>query len=230
MKFRKLHFPILAAISVFVAACSGPESPQDVTKAFWQAAVEGHAADVAEFSTLQGPERFDDDFAGWAGYQPSWGRVIIDSDEASVVSRFSSKEYPQYKARSFTTYLIQRDGEWLVDYERTISSARGDAFGDLLRQFDQLGKSLSEQFDRSAEQAGDQMDLMLEQLGREMEKAQGQMNEQATEAVENFSEELRKALEEMDKSLQRALEEEQEAPADAKQFHSTALRNSLYAG
>ncbi|WP_428819357.1 hypothetical protein [Microbulbifer sp. MCCC 1A16149] len=232
MKFYNLRTVAFLVLSAVVTACSAPESPQDVTKAFWQAAVHGDAADVAEYSTLKAPERFDADFARWAEYQPSWGRVIIDSDEATVVSRFSSKENPQYTGRSFTTYLVQRDGEWLVDYERTVSSARGDAFGDLLRQFDQLGKSLSEQFDQSAEQAGDQMDLMLEQLGQEMERAQGQMSEQATEAVENFSEELRKALEEMDKSLQRALEEEQEPPAedDDKRFHSAALQNPLRAG
>lgn len=232
MKPRYLRLILVPALAAIMVACSGPESPQDVTKAFWQAAVQGDAGEVAEYSTLKAPERFDDDFARWAEYQPSWGRVIIDSNEASVVSSFSSKEHPQYRGRSFVTYLVQRDGEWLVDYERTVSSARGDAFGDLLRQFDQLGKSLSEQFDQSAQQAGDQMDQMLEELGQEMEKAQGQMSEQATEAMENFSEELRKALEEMDQSLKRALEEEQEEPAqgEAKQYHSAALRNSLRAG
>lgn len=203
-------------LALLLSACTQPETPQEVTEAFWNAAIGDDAAAVARYSTLTDAEvaedkAFDAFSSEWDGYQPQWGRVIIDGNEASVASTLSRQEGG--RIRSFTTWLVQRDGEWLVDYERTQMSIKGGAFGDLLNKFDRFSKDLSREFERSADEAGLQMDQVLEEL----ESAGKEMSEQASEALEGFSRELQRTLEEMDESLQRQLEEREAQPPEDEQ-------------
>jgi len=217
MKFspilRRSLIAMTIGLAILLSACTRPETPQEVTAAFWSAAIGEDAASVARYSTLtdaevlQG-EGFDAFASEWEGYQPRWGRVIIDGKEASVASTLSRQEGG--RIRSFTTWLVQRDGEWLVDYERTQMSIKGGAFGDLLNKFDRFSKDLSREFERSADEAGVQMDQVLEEL----ESAGKEMSEQASEALEGFSRELQRTLEEMDESLQRQLEEREAQPPE----------------
>lgn len=227
MKRRIFSTAILTGVVALLAACSGPESPQEVTQEFWKAAVNGDGRDVVEYSTLTTVERSDSEFIRWKNYQPEWGRVVIDGDEASVVSRFISRESREKVSRKFVTYLIRHDGEWVVDYARTVKSARGGVFADLISQFDRLGQSMAQQFDESADEAGSRMDAMLEELGQEMEEAQGAMSEQATEAMERFSEELRRSMQEFDESLHRSLEgtDDSLTPEEQETLHSAAVNS-----
>lgn len=205
---RRSLTTMTVGLAVLLAACSGPETPQQVTEAFWKAAIDDDAASAVRYSTLTGAEGFDVFASEWDGYQPQWGRVIIDGDEASVVSKLSSPE--RGRIRSFTTYLVQRDGQWLVDYKRTAMSLNGGAFGELLNKFDIFSKDLSQEFERSADEAGVQMEQMLEEL----ETTGKEMSEQASEALDVFSQELQRALQEMDESLQRKLEERKAQPPE----------------
>ncbi|WP_295797116.1 hypothetical protein [uncultured Microbulbifer sp.] len=204
MKLRHLYAAAIAALMVLLSACSGPESPQEVSAAFWDAAVRDDRSDVVRYSTLDSPERYDAFATDWGSYQPKWGRVIIDGNEASVASQLSSPEGA--RTRSFTTYLVQRDGVWLVDYQRTGMSLKGGVFGDLLSKFDLFSKDLSQEFERSADEAGVQMDQMLDEL----EHAGKEMSEQASEALEKYSQELQRTMQELDESMQRALEESEQ--------------------
>lgn len=205
---RRSLASVIIGLAVLLSACSGPETPQQVTEAFWDAAIDDDAVSAARYSTLTGAEGFDAFSGEWDGYQPQWGRVIIDGDEASVVSKLSNQETG--RIRSFTTYLVQRDGQWLVDYKRTAMSINGGAFGELLNKFDLFSKDLSKEFERSADEAGVQMDQMLEEL----ESTGKEMSEQASEALDVFSQELQRALEDMDESLQRKLEERKAQPPE----------------
>lgn len=206
MKNRHLPVFVIATILAVLSGCSGPESPQGVTQAFWGAAVKGDADDVADYSTLVSAEDYDGFSREWEGYVPTWGKVVIDGDEASVVSRFSGVEYSEHRRRSFTTYLVRQDGEWLVDYERTAMSINGGMFGDLLKKFEFFSRDFSRQFDQSTAEAGTQMEQMLEEL----ESAGQSLGEQANEVLEKYSDELRRTMEELDETLQRTLEERRE--------------------
>ena len=206
MKLRHLYAAVFAGFAILLSACSGPESPQEVTVAFWDAAIRDDASAAVRYSTLDSRERYDAFSVDWDSYQPKWGKVIIDGEEASVASQLSSPKGA--RIRSFTTYLVQRDGEWLVDYERTAMSINGGVFGDLLNKFDLFSKDLSQQFDRSADEAGVQVEQMLEELKR----AGKTMSEQASEALEGYSEELQRTMQEVDESLRRKREERKSAP------------------
>lgn len=212
MKFtltlRRCFTTATIGLALLLSACSGPESPQEVTEAFWSAAIDDDAAAVARYSTLDSAEGLEGFSGKWDGYQPQWGRIVIDGTEATVASKLASQEGG--RIRSFTTYLVQRDGQWLVDYQRTTMSINGGVFGDLLNKFDLLSKGLSQEFERSADEAGVQMEQMLEEL----ESTGKEVSEEASQALEGFSRELQRTLQEMDESLQRKLEERNTRPPE----------------
>lgn len=234
---RILYFGRVAAFltAVLLAACMGPETPQEVTRAFWTAAIEGDTGNIAKYSTLANPENYDGFSIHWANYRPSWGKVIIDGDQASVVSEFVRPEDSRKRKRSFVTYLVRRGDVWLVDYDRTARSINGGVFGDLFNKFDQFSKDISQQFSSSADEASAQMERMLEEFG----KAQEELSEQATEALDKYADELREALREMEESIHRALEENNEnlsiedqqllqsAATDLRQSHDSMTDGSL---
>ncbi|MFI2811841.1 hypothetical protein [Microbulbifer sp. JSM ZJ756] len=198
-------FALAASVLALLAGCSRPETPQEVTQAFWGAAVDGDGGDVARYSTLGHPDAFDGFARDWEGYRPSWGRVIIDGDQASVVSEFARPDGARDSERSFVTYLVRRDDTWLVDYDRTARSVNGGLFGDMFNQFDRLSREFSRQFDQSTKDANAEVERMLEEL----EGAGQELGKQASEALERYSEELDKALQEMEQSIEQSLEEDQ---------------------
>lgn len=206
MNLRRLFSAVTIGLAVLLSACSGPETPQQVTETFWEAAIHDDTSDIVRYSTLAREEDYDAFSTDWRNYRPQWGRVVIDGDQASVVSRLIGTEDAGPRRRKFTTYLVLQDGEWLVDYERTAMSINGGVFGDLLKKFDLFSRDLSLQLDEKASDAGTQMEQMLEEL----ESAGKDLGEQANEALEIYSEELQRAMEEVDESLQRALEENNE--------------------
>jgi hypothetical protein len=221
MKNLKLRSVVIAGLATLLAACSGPESPQEVAQAFWQATIEGDSRDAARYSTLATAEDYERLAEDWPEGSPSWGRVVIDGDRASVVTEFTVAAQPGQRNRSFTTHLVHRDDAWLVDYERTSSSLHGGVFGELISAFGEFGKEFSRELGRSTEEANEQLGQML----GEMERAQTELGRQASDALEAYAEELRRALEELEESIDRALEEEGESPADEdpQLLHSASL-------
>lgn len=186
-----------------LTACTAPKTPQEVTQAFWKAVIEGDAEDAAQYSTLAHSDHFDGFKVEWKNYHPTWGKVIIDGDEAMVESTFESPANSGLENRSFTTYLTRREEVWLVDYDRTAASMTGGAFGDLLDTFDQFGRSLSQQFNETKEEAQIQLDALLKKL----EEAQVELSNKGLKTLEEYTKHLRSTLQELEQSIQKALEE-----------------------
>lgn len=209
--------------SVLLSACMRAETPQEVTQAFWAAAIEGDTSDVVRFSTLTTPDSYDGFSRNWADYHPSWGRIVIDDDKASLESEFSRPQGPSKSSRSFVTYLIRIDGQWLVDYERTARSINGGVFGDLFSQFDRLSKEFAEQFNVSAGEANLQMKQMLEEL----EETQKQLGEEASKAMEIYGDELREALQQMDNSIRAPEGNRENPPEETQELHEEHPRRGL---
>ena len=203
---RRFLTALAIGLAALLSACSGPETPQQVTEAFWEAAIHDDTASAVRYSTLDSAEYYDAFSAEWDSYRLTQGRIVIDGERASVASRLSGPGEAGQRRRAFTTYLVLQDGEWLGDYERTAMSINGGVFGDLLKKFDSFSRDFSQQFDASAEEAGSQMEQMLDEL----ESAGKDLGNQAGEALQQYSDEFQQMLEDMDESLQRSLEEHKE--------------------
>lgn len=200
-----LRYISLMFLLLLLSACLSPKTPQDVAQVFWESVVKNDAKDVVEYSTLVDVKQFDRFSKDWAGFQVSWGRVVIDGDQASIESRFSKAGGSEADNREFTTYLVRRNGEWIVDYVRTSEEVRGGVILDLLGALSDVGKELSAQLESAAKEFSNEM----ERMGKEFEEHSESLDQQASKSVEKFAEELQRSIIELEKSIERALQEQE---------------------
>lgn len=204
MKKSILRLIFLMCSAALLSACFGPSTPQAVTKAFWESVIDGNAGDAVKYSTLTDPAEYDGFSRDWSGFHPSWGKVIIDGDEAKVVSKFSRTTGSAETRRKFVTYLVRRKEGWKVDYARTRRAARGGVLGDVLDRLGRLSDDVSKQLKSSADDFNDEMDHMSDELASMSDS----LSQQASEDINRYAEELRKSIKELAESVNRALTDE----------------------
>jgi hypothetical protein len=191
--------------------CSRPESPQEVSEAFWQAVLEEDAEAAADYSTLVDEAGFDGFEQQWQNVSIEWGRVVIDDNLARVTTTLSGLE-GRNEATESLTYLVRRTGDALK---------QGPVWGSLVGQLERLGEDLKS---RWANQS-DEMAVELERLGRELQQQAQSMNEDMSALAEEYGDQLSQHLEELSESLREALESTPSAtPQDKRTLNETVIR------
>ena len=183
-------FPFLVFSVLMATGCSRPESPQEVSEAFWQAVLEEDAEAAADYSTLVDEAAFDGFEQQWQNVSIEWGRVVIDDKLARVTTTLSGLE-GQNEATESLTYLVRKGDDWLVDYYRTGDALKqGPVWGSLVGQLEKLGEDLKS---RWANQS-DEMAVELERLGRELQQQAQSMNEDMSALPEEYGDQLSQHL------------------------------------
>lgn len=196
---------------ILVAACSKPNTPQDVAAAFWQAMADNDTSDVVEFSTLDDEQGFDSFERDWADVVPSYGRVVIDGAEATIVTRLPAENAGGNERREVMTYLVETQGQWLVDYQRTGDAIMNPSpFSSLMGQLSEISDRIAENFSSSSSD----MERRLNDMARELEAYSNDVARRADEAINEYGQVLRDYMEELEESVNRALEENRQAPED----------------
>jgi methyl-accepting chemotaxis protein len=216
---RKKYLLAALVSSSLLTACGGPQSPQEVSRAFWLAVVEQDAGEANEYSTLIEDAGFDGYQRDWQGVEVEWGRVVIDGNQATVDATFRGLSDRQNPLET-TTYLVQKDDQWLVDYYRTGEALNdGPLWGDVVNQLEALGKDLQSQLTRHSND-----------LAREFEALREELSQQASEAGESFSgmvddygQMLRQHIEQLSDSLREALKNNPEASVEDRQLLNEAV-------
>lgn len=204
----------LVLVMFAITGCSRPETPLETAAAFWQAMVENDAAEVADLSTLSGKSGYDGYARSWTDAVPTFGKVVIDKDEARVVTQLPAGADENDKPMTVTTYLVLQSDQWLVDYKRT-----GDAvmhpspLSGLIGQLSELGDRITASFNRSSDDLGRQMN----EFSREFEAFSAEAGRKAQQVVEDYSEALQAFMEKLEKSVEKALQENQQAPTGDRQ-------------
>jgi len=222
MMFSRLRWLVLAAGLVVLAGCSKPETPQEVAAAFWQAMADNDVGDVVELSTLTDEAQFDAYKRDWTNAVPSFGRVVIEEREATIVTRLPTEEGASGERLELETYLVSTAEGWLVDYERT-----GDAilnpspFSGLMGQINSLGEKLSASFARSSED----LEARMNELSRDLEAYSDELRIRAESAMEDFAEALQEAMKDLEESLNESLEENDQAPREDQVILEQASRD-----
>lgn len=214
-------FPFLVFSVLMATGCSRPESPQEVSEAFWQAVLEEDAEAAADYSTLVDEAAFDGFEQQWQNVSIEWGRVVIDDNLARVTTTLSGLE-GQNEATESLTYLVRKGDDWLVDYYRTGDALKqGPVWGSLVGQLERLGEDLKS---RWANQS-DEMAVELERLGRELQQQAQSMNEDMSALAEEYGDQLSQHLEELSESLREALKSTPSAtPQDRRTLNETVIR------
>lgn len=210
MKKSITRILVLTGMAVMLSACFGPKSPQEVTQTFWEGVIQNNTDDIVEYSTLADAAHYDGFSKEWSGYHASWGKVIIEGNQASVVSKFDSPANSGMDDRQFTTHLVKQDDTWRVDYERTGTEVRGGALADLFGKFSKLGDDIARQFESSA----NDFNAEMERMGSELEKMSDEFEQQASKTLEQYAEKLQKSMKELEESINRALEDDNNKLSD----------------
>ncbi len=218
------RFPWLAVVAslLLLAGCSKPETPQEVAAAFWQAMAENDAGDVVALSTLTDEKQFDAYKRDWTNAVPSFGRVVIEEREATIVTRLPTEEGSDGERLELQTYLVSTAEGWLVDYQRT-----GDAilnpspFSGLMGQLNSLGEKLSASFARSSED----LEARMNELSRDLEAYSDELRIRAERAMEDFADALQEAMKNLEESLNESLEDNDQAPQEDRVILEQASRD-----
>lgn len=201
---------LLSLVLAVAAGCSKPETPQEVAAEFWQAMAEDDAGAVAELSTLADPSAFDGFARDWFETVPDFGRVIIEEREATIVTRLPSADGASGERREVITYLVNLNGDWLVDYDRTGKAIMNPSPLDgLMGEINRLGERLSATFSQSS----DDLALRMDAMAREFEAYSDEASRRAEKVMEDYGRALQEFMEELEKSIEEALEDHQQAPA-----------------
>lgn len=211
---------LIAALSLlFVSGCSNPETPQEVAAAFWQGMAENDAGDVVEYSTLGDPAAFDSYERTWTDAVPSFGRVIIEEREATIVTRLPAEEVIGDGAKQgaegerleLVTYLVRFQDQWLVDYNRTGEAILNPSpFTSIMGELNKLGDKLRASFSSSS----DQLEQEMTQLAKDLEVYSEEMGRQAESALDQFGKKLQETMRELERSVEEALKEDQPMPEE----------------
>lgn len=210
MTYTWFKVALLSLVLSVVAGCSKPETPQEVAAEFWQAMAENDADGVADLSTLADASAFDSYGREWFDTVPDFGRVVIDEREATIVTRLPSEGGASGERREVMTYLVELNGDWLVDYDRTGKAIMNPSPLDgLMGEINKLGDRLSATFSQSSDDLALQMDAMA----REIEAYSGEASRKAEQVMEDYGRALQEFMEELEKSIEEALKDNQQAPA-----------------
>lgn len=211
MTYRRLILVAMATLSVVFAGCTRPETPQQVATEFWQAMAEGNSEDAVELSTLTDTSAVAGLDRDWLNILPDFGRVVIDADQATIVTYLPAgvgeKSAAEDDRHEITTYLVRIDDQWLVDYQRTYEAVTEPA--PLSELKNEISK-LREQFDGIVGRSREQISERMDQLAEEFENYSDETGKKAEEVLESFGRSLEELRQRIEKSLDEAEKRRQE--------------------
>lgn len=211
-----------ALLAVLIVACSKPDTPQEVAAAFWQALADNDAEDAVDYSTLTDAKEFDRFEGEWADVVPSFGRMVMDNTEATIVTRLPPETGDNGERIEAITYLVNRNEQWLVDYARTREAVVNPSpFSNLMGQISRLSNRITASFSSSS----NDMEQRLNEMARELEAYSEEMSRRADEAVTDFGRVLQDAMEELEESVNRALKENRQAPESDRESLEQAAKD-----
>jgi len=222
---KKLHLLVLGLLCpvLLLSACVAQKTPQEVAQAFWESVIRNDTKKAVKYSTLADAHQYDGFSRNWSNFRLSLGRVVIDGDEANIVSKFTRPDNSSTQSREFVTFLVLQNDEWIVDYFRTGKALRGGALANLFEQIDQLGNEISEQLRASSRDFSEEMERMNEQFA----ELSGTITQQASESLRSYGKQLRRNILELADAVQRALEEQERRLSDKDESVLTEVVSDL---
>ena len=213
---------VAIATLTLLAGCSNPETPQEVAAAFWQAMAENDAGDVMEYATLAEHLEFDGYKRSWTDAAFSFGRVVIEDREATIVTRLPAEAGTEGERLELVTYLVRFQDQWLVDYDRTGEAILNPSpFSSIMGELSRLGDELSARFSSSS----DDFEQQMEQLARDLEAYSEEIGREAEGAMEAFGKKLQEAMRELERSVEDALKDSEPTPEEDRVILEQAARD-----
>ena len=220
MKPKSSYILVAIVFALLLSACGKPETPQEVSQAFWQSVIDGDVAGVVNYSTLGSEKGYDAFSRDWTGMIPSWGKVIIEEHEARVHTHISTPDAAQSEMLYFVTYLVKQNDVWKIDYDKTEKVVlASSAVSDFVNRITTIGNEITQQFEEASKTVTSELESLNEQLLQITES----LGNQANRAVEEYSEIMRGHLAALAASIEKAMQEQEKEidPADRQLMEDT---------
>ncbi len=175
---------LLAVVGLFaliaVGCSQSGAGPEQIADQFWNAAMEGDAATVEALSLPSENAKLNLD----SDKRPkdlTLGKLTKTDDGAEIETKVVAGEEDATMTISFSTILVEKNGEWLVDLDQTTQSMMQGMFGGA---FEQMGQAMADGMQEAMQGMADGMADAMEDLGESMSDAIKEA-EASTESVEN---------------------------------------------
>ena len=213
---------LILVVSAILAltGCSNPETPQEVTQAFWTAVLENDAGTATELSTLVDEGGYDAFGLSWSGAEVQWGRVSASGSDAEIETIFSNLAAADGETLKTTTHLVRINDQWQVDYHQTSDAITSDLrVGSLIGSVKDLGERFRSRFEEETGKASRELERLMDELTAYSE----QTREEMSALFDRYGDHLEQRLDELSRSLDEALEQNPSASEEDRQIIEQAL-------
>jgi hypothetical protein len=167
--------PVLLAglfcMLLLLSACQTPQTPEEVTKAFWAALIKGDVDGATRLATQNSRHLVTKDETK-ENADVRTGQIIINGDNANVETIMTENG----RTFAFDSVLFKENDTWKVDYQQTRMNISSLPFNGVFKSLEQLGETFNKQlerqmplFEKQIESFGEQLNRKLDEFGRYLE-------------------------------------------------------------
>ena len=156
---------IILCFGVLVAAGCSKDSPMDVAEGFWIAMADRDLETARSFVTKETANSMTlNNNAGNGDFTVKFGDVTEEVSYTAVETIMLPSDGEVEMEISLRTIVVEEEGKWKVDANRTMMSMFGGAMGEMMQQLGEVMKDGMEDFGKGMQDG-------MEQLQRDMERA-----------------------------------------------------------
>lgn len=209
MEYRWPAFLVLPLLALMLGGCSEPDTPQQVATEFWQSLAQNDESQAVELSTLTESAALDGLNLNDLKTLPGFGQIVIDADQASIVTRLPAADGTAGEYRELLTHLVRVDDQWRVDFQATRDAiTERPALSGLMSDIDRFRKQLDESVGETSDKLSGRLDDLAEQFSAYSEET----GKKAEEALEQFGRSYQDLKQQIEQSLDDAEKKRQQEP------------------
>jgi hypothetical protein len=162
MKLIVIAFVAGLMVGSITGCGSSGDSPETVADSFWTALQNQELTLARSYAT---PETADmlNDANNDQDVQVTLGETTMKDGEAHIQTTMKADNEGQSMDIAMTTVLVQQEGSWRVDVNKTMMSIFGGAMGEMMEQMgeamQEMGESMAEGMQESMESMGESMNM-----------------------------------------------------------------------
>ncbi len=168
---------LLIVFTIFlIPACTQqkPNTPQTVAQAFWTATLKGDTETAKQLLTPQSRAHFKVILHNQKDFV-ELGEQSITTTHAEILTQITRHKDNQQNKTALRTILINHNGQWLVDFDKTRDSMLGS---ELQSVIEQLSNTMRETIDKGVKVMGESVKEELQQMERSLQDALDDLNQE----------------------------------------------------
>jgi hypothetical protein len=183
----------LVGALAWLGGCTIDLSPEAVADRFWRGVITNHPEKVRRYVRAIDQSSVSGGFDIGDIAEKQFGRMLVNGDKATVETRLTLAGDSPLNI-SIDTRLVRENGQWRVDYQRTMDELSQQAeVARIVDQIHQIGEKLKLAIDHSV----GELTEVVPKLERELSRLESDMKEglpKLRQRIEEFSKQMEEAL------------------------------------